>query len=441
MRRLDVFYNALRVGTLAEDNDLWRFDYDAKWQRSPKAFDLSPALPRAQGVIRDGGSDRPVQWYFDNLLPEEALRQVVAKEANLPSEDAFSLLAYYGAESAGALELLEPETINTLPTGKQRLSYDALSRRIRSLPQASLQKESPKRMSLAGAQHKMLIILEGDTVYEPEAGTPSTHILKPDHPDQTGYPGSVINEYFTMRLAGALGLDVPAVQWRYVPEPVYIVERFDRAYDGEGQVQRRHAIDTCQLLNRARTYKYSGANLDSMNQAISLCRSRITARMAVFRWLAFNILTGNSDNHLKNLSYLVSREGIQIAPAYDLLSTAVYDTRALADERERWPHCELALHISSEHRTFGQVTRDDLIQAGVAIGLARQTAERELDRQRRMILTTADQLIDDIHEEHRRLCDRSPDPTASRRHWGTQDKVLRSIRHIILSEMQDRFSR
>jgi hypothetical protein len=39
----------------------------------------------------------------DNLLPEEAMRTVLAKEAQLSAEDAFGLLGYFGAESAGSL--------------------------------------------------------------------------------------------------------------------------------------------------------------------------------------------------------------------------------------------------------------------------------------------------------------------------------------------------
>jgi serine/threonine-protein kinase HipA len=32
-----------------------------------------------------------------------------------------------------------------------------------------------------------------------------------------------------MRLAERVGIQVPVVDYRYVPEPVYIIERFDRA--------------------------------------------------------------------------------------------------------------------------------------------------------------------------------------------------------------------
>ena len=77
------FSNAQLVGCLQEENNIWAFNYADEWLSFPEAFDLSPALPRAQKSIKDGSSSRPVQWYFDNLLPEETLREVLAKEAKL----------------------------------------------------------------------------------------------------------------------------------------------------------------------------------------------------------------------------------------------------------------------------------------------------------------------------------------------------------------------
>ncbi len=101
-RQLDVLVNEQLVGYLHEVNNLWQFDYAKPWIDAADGFDLSPALPRAAGRHVDGASHRPVQWYFDNLLPEEGLRSAIAKEANLNAEDAFGMLAYFGAESAGS---------------------------------------------------------------------------------------------------------------------------------------------------------------------------------------------------------------------------------------------------------------------------------------------------------------------------------------------------
>ncbi|RYE80036.1 MAG: hypothetical protein EOO80_04880, partial [Oxalobacteraceae bacterium] len=108
-RRLDIFINQVQLGTLQEDNDLWTLVYLRQWAERPDSFDLSPALPRSQLLHRDGATLRPVQWYFDNLLPEEKLRELIAADARLRThEDAFALLEYLGAESAGSLTLLPP---------------------------------------------------------------------------------------------------------------------------------------------------------------------------------------------------------------------------------------------------------------------------------------------------------------------------------------------
>ena len=438
MRQLTALINAQPVGVLRESNDIWEFEYSPEWIVSAHGFDLSPVLSRAQILHRDGASNRPVQWYFDNLLPEEALRTVIAKEADIASDDAFALLAHFGAESAGSLILIEQGHAASIERGLKPLSLVDLSQRIRNLSKESLTKDAPKKMSLAGAQHKMLVILKEGQLFEPLPGTPSTHILKPEHLGDD-YPASVINEYFTMRLARAVGLEVPEVRRMPVPQPVYLVERFDRItmHDGGDQpdeVLRKHIIDTCQLLNKARSFKYTAAHLDTLAQAIKLCRAKTAARLQLYRWLVFSILSGNGDNHLKNISFLVDASGINVAPAYDLLCTAVYETKALAHDKVRWPDTQLAFFVG-DAKTFGAVTRTHVLAAGRMLGLAEGTAKRELDRLLKAIPPEADKCIAEIETEFERDIATSPDPDATRAPIAAERHVLRAIRHIVLTDM------
>lgn len=129
------------VGTLRGDQDIWSFKYDARWLADPTSFALSPALPLGDRVV-DGSTRRPVQWFFDNLLPEEAQRTLMARDAGIRNEgDAFALLVHYGAESAGSLTLLPPGVALAQPS-RWPLSDDALSARIAALPRCPCRRSS-----------------------------------------------------------------------------------------------------------------------------------------------------------------------------------------------------------------------------------------------------------------------------------------------------------
>ena len=427
MRTLVATLNGRPVGTLREGDDLWSFEYDPAWIEAPDGFDLSPALARKRGVHQDGGSDRPVQWYFDNLLPEEQLREVVSREAGIRGDDAFALLEYLGAESAGSLVLRPPGQPEGVPGGLQPLADAELSRRIRNLPRVALSHGAPKRMSSAGVQHKLLVVFRGDGLYEPIGDEPSTHLLKPNHVD-SDFPASVINEYLVMRLADRLGMVVPRVWRRYTPEPVYIVERFDRRLDSAGHTQRQHIIDACQLLNKARQFKYRGATLQTLGELVMHCRNRANARLRLYLWLVFNVLVANHDNHLKNLSFTVDAEGIAIAPAYDLLSTGTYHTRALAERRADWPKVELAIALP-DATTFGTVSRESLLRAGEALGLPRRIGERELDRLVAALPGALDALVQGIAAENEHA------PRDVRPFLAGEMRVLRTIQHLVVPDM------
>lgn len=386
MRSLNVFIDTRCVGVLHEGEDLWRFDYDALWAQAPDAFDLAPSLPRAQPTHADGGTSRPVQWYFDNLLPEELLRQAISKEAGIKGDDAFALLEYLGAESAGSLTLLPPGLAPPDAPALRVLSDEALSRRIAGLPRQTLTANAPKRMSLAGAQHKLLVVYQNGRLYEPEGATPSTHILKPGHPDTDTYPASVVNEYVTMCLADAAGLSVPPVHICHVPDPVYLIERFDRQVTDLGatpegmprlDVRRLHIIDACQLLNRARTFKHSGASLEALRNIIERTTNKLHSRLQLFRWLVFNVVVANDDCHLKNLSFFMAPDGIQLAPHYDLLSTGAYRTKAFADDKATWPDVPMAIALPGA-QLFSEVTAQSVLQAGAELGLPPTAAQRTL---------------------------------------------------------------
>ena len=432
-RSLRASINQTSVGTLQEVAGLWSFQYAADWLASPKSFALSPHLPLTTEPILDGASKRPVQWYFDNLLPEEDQRVLLAGDAQLDAADAFGLLTWYGAESAGSVTLLPPDATPQTVEALRPLPDAALETRIRELPKSPLTHAAIKRMSLAGAQHKLAVVLQDGSLFEPAGATPSTHILKPDHPDKD-YPHSVINEWFVMHLAKRLGLDVPDVHRRYVPSPVYLINRFDRIPADQGW-QRRHVIDACQLLGLDRGFKYSQGNMENLAALAHACRSPAVARSRLFGWLVFNVLVGNSDAHLKNLSFLVSHEGVQLAPFYDLLSVTTYDTPAF-DKKGWHAQTQLAWPILGV-RHFSDINRALLLAAGASLNLAKGTAERLLENLRCRAVREAEALYAAVEAENAHLVHAHPELSAT---MAGESRCLRAILHNVFKEMAEQLA-
>lgn len=415
-RSLCALINNIIIGTLKEVNGVWSFQYSEVWLNDSARFALSPYLPLQVEPLLDGASVRHVQWYFDNLLPEEGQRQLLARDAQLRDADMFGLLTYYGAESAGSLTLLPLDMAISYVGGLKLLSDQDLSHRIRQMPSVPLTHAAIKPMSLAGAQHKLAVVLQDNQLLEPSGTEPSRHILKPNHPDIDKYRDSVINEWFVMRLADRLGLDVPAVYRRYVPEPVYLIERFDRIYQGNFWY-RRHTIDACQLMGLDADFKYNQGSIENLSKLAQVCRNSANARIRLFTWLVFNILVGNDDAHLKNLSFLVSEKGIQLAPHYDLLSTMCYESGALKDVKLAWPI------LGANY--FSEVNKILLIESAHVMGLAKSAAQRVIDDQCNRIFEMALSLYKEVEEENSLLVKQRSELST------TSERELHSLRTIV----------
>ncbi|WP_233347983.1 HipA domain-containing protein [Luteimonas sp. MC1572] len=287
-------------------------------------------------------------------------------------------------------------------------------------------------MSLAGAQHKLALVMVDGQLLQPVGSEASTYILKPDHPE-ADYPHSVANESFVMQLARRMGLDVPRVERRYVPEPVYLIERFDRAVSGEG-VQRLHAIDACQLLNLDRQFKYQQGSIEVLARISGLCRARLQTRWRLFDWLVFNLLTGNSDAHLKNISFLIGHGGVALAPHYDLLSTVCYESPAY--DREGWPsQSTLAWPVLGVTK-FADLDFPLVVQAGMGIGLTEKRARDQLVWMRDRIMDQAEALLLAVEVENARLpTDVHIGPTLA-----GEARCLRTITYTVIQEMVRRLA-
>lgn len=327
MRTLDIWWEGRIVGQLTQNqHGELGFTYASVWLDDGSAPGLSASLPkRAEPFTR-----RECRPFFGGLLPEESQRDAAAQALGVSRGNDFALLDRLGGDVAGALQLLPPGEGPTAPTLGQRpvpLDDDGVIRVLDALPaRPLLAGEEGLRLSLAGAQSKVPVILVDGAVALPAPGQPTTHILKPPI---ARFTATTENEAFVMRLAAAIGLDVAPVEPRVVRDrPYLLVERYDRAVGADGQVRRIHQEDFCQALGVPPETKYASEGGPTFKDCFELLR-RIAERPAVdvlklLDAVIFNAIAGNADAHGKNFSILYSDEGPRLAPLYDLLATVAY---------------------------------------------------------------------------------------------------------------------
>jgi serine/threonine-protein kinase HipA len=327
MRTLDIWWEGRIVGQLTQNqHGELGFVYASAWLDDERAPALSASLPkRAEPFTR-----RECRPFFGGLLPEESQRDAAAQALGVSRGNDFALLDRLGGDVAGALQLLPPGETPTAPALGQRpipLDDDGVIRVLDALPaRPLLAGEEGLRLSLAGAQSKVPVILLDGAVALPAPGQPTTHILKPPI---ARFTATTENEAFVMRLAAAIGLDVAPVEPRVVRDrPYLLVERYDRAVGADGQVRRIHQEDFCQALGIPPETKYASEGGPTFKDCFELLR-RIAERPAVdvlklLDAVIFNAIAGNADAHGKNFSILYSDEGPRLAPLYDLLATVAY---------------------------------------------------------------------------------------------------------------------
>lgn len=321
---LTVYLNNEKLGSLQLDaRRRFIFQYDAAWLARPDAVPLSLALPlRAEPYTDDSG--RP---FFSNLLPEAQLREAIARKLGISETNDYGLLEAIGGECAGAVSLY-PEEAEPVTDGEyQALDEQALHDLIEQLPRRPmLAGEGEMRLSLAGVQNKLPVYFDGQGISLPRGASPSSHILKPAIRE---YPNSIFNEAYCMRLAQAVGLNVPAVTLiENQGDWLYLVGRYDREKDSHGSLQRLHQEDFCQALGVLPETKYEKEGGPSLADCFSLIKAQsiqpAADQLQLLNWAVFNYLIGNADAHGKNVSLLLTQQGPRLAPFYDLMSTAIY---------------------------------------------------------------------------------------------------------------------
>lgn len=344
---LDVRLHGESIGTLTRlGHDRIVFGFDPAYIDDPRRATLGLAFRDAFGdLVTDIPATRT--WahpFFSNLLPEGPLREYLARAAGIDPRAEFQLLAALGEDLPGAVTVVPVEAVRTTPAsggadwfaGAGRLGrgrHDGHDE-AQTTPDAAaggiLRSPPPLRFSLAGVQLKLSATMTAGRLTVPVHGVGGSWIVKLQSP---AFPGLCEQEFAMMRLAAAVGIDVPEVRLvssdlignlprgvRTGPGPALAVRRFDRSDDGD----RVHIEDFAQVVGAYPEQKYLAAGYREIAEVIGR-EIGDDAVIEFIRRLVFCALIGNGDAHLKNWS-LIYPDGRnpKLAPAYDLVSTIAY---------------------------------------------------------------------------------------------------------------------
>jgi serine/threonine-protein kinase HipA len=356
--------HGLHVATLHERRARGRIDLvhtDAALER------WGFGLPVVSCSLRTTDERQDATAFLDGFLPEGQARNDLAAARDVLASDTWMLLAEFGRDIAGAIVVTDPDRDpHSRGPGVEPYDDEDLADAVAALPAHPLDIHDDSELSLAGVQHKMLLVELSAGWGRPVGGRPSTHILKPD-PAQ--HPGLVELEAAALQVAADVGLTTVTPQLVEVGgRPCLIVDRYDRlrVSPGEGEagsdVVRVHQEDLCQATGRdprdaGGRGKYERHGGPGFLHAARLLRTHAQDQAMELERLAgamvFTVLIGNSDAHGKNVSLLLDPPGrVRLAPLYDTVPTMLFDHLAV----------RCAMEVSSVHTSLEDVTRADLIR-------------------------------------------------------------------------------
>lgn len=324
-QQLDIFCDAQLSGTLGRSHlqpRTYLFHYQPD---TPDALAVSLTMPIIpdQYVFQQG-----VHPIFQMNLPEGELRETLrySFQKTVQHFDDLSLLSIVGHSQIGRVRIAElGETPVTMPqqsvqelknySGTEDLFTDLLQR-------------FGRYSGISGVQPKVLVrdeatIANAEIPSDLEQVTwrDSTHIVKAWNPER--FPHLAANEYFCLKAAERAGLEIPQIELS-AQGKLLIVKRFD--LDKKGGYLGFE--DFCVLNGLATEDKYLGSYQDiaeRIRQFVSPHHLH-DAMEQFFLSVALSCAVRNGDAHLKNFGVIYDDpEGdIRLAPAFDIVSTAVY---------------------------------------------------------------------------------------------------------------------
>lgn len=315
IKKIDVFANKIKVGTLALTNDnKVAFQYTDEWLE--KGFSINPfKLPLSKQLFFASSTYfRGLFGVFADSLPDsygELLLDRYLKSKNIKANDLTCLdrLAYVGSSGMGLLEYI-PDL--SKETDRANIDFDLIQKECNDLLNSKEIDDINTLYSLGGssggARPKSLIKYEGED-----------YIVKFSSRFD---PKNIAElEYKYMSLAKKAGINIPDIKLiaSKTSNKYFLIKRFDRNGD-----KRIHMISAAALLE----IDFQAPSLD-YNELIKLTRiltNNSDDVLEMFRRMVFNVLIDNQDDHAKNFSFIYDdvNKTYRLSPAYDITQGTTY---------------------------------------------------------------------------------------------------------------------
>ncbi len=313
------------------------FQHDAN--RPTFSLITHPSFPKSKELVSSvWNNNHRLHPVLSNLLPEGALRELIAQALKVHVDNDFQILSYLGEDLPGALvaTTLDP---NEVP--KHVLMRLGEARAIGFDDSFYDKRARENKFSLAGVQMKFSMKAKDGRYNLSKNGALGDWIIKTP---STQYKDVPHNEFTAMTLASLAGVDVPAMKLVALDKldnlpaiklpnetHAFAIKRFDRSSESHSD-ERIHMEDFAQVLVKQPYQKYGAANYENIAQVLyQYSGDRLADVQQFARRLLVNILLANGDAHLKNWSLIYpDMRTPRLSPAYDIVTTSVY----IDDEKE-----------------------------------------------------------------------------------------------------------
>lgn len=307
----------IEIGTLSYEkvrqSEIYCFEYSDEWLNNKDSLSIDNELPLVKGRIF---SQNGIFKCFSDSLPDRWGKnlidirncQISKAHTRLTSWDYLKTVEdslRTGGFRFGESSTFKVPSFSDLPEMTEISKVVEMACKSQSFPTQPIDDSFLKAASAVGGARPKACVKDGDDLYIAKFPSISDDIDKGKW------------EHFTHRMAAECGITVADTSIVETKEgkSILLTKRFDR----EGQ-ERIHMASSMSLLGFEDGTDGSSSKgyLDIVEFIVNNCADVEENLEELYRRVAYSICIGNTDDHFRNHSFLLTNKGWALSPAYDL---------------------------------------------------------------------------------------------------------------------------